>query len=249
MPQRGAPSDGGEASAYANSESQAAIEGFCLGAGEDQVVVNPILAERRAESKLWQLHIAPVLGFDIPDTVCSNSPADIRSAVESMGGHAIVKKLRGTHHRSLLTLAVTPTMLADDDALAAAPLLVQQRIDAECHYRVNVFLDEIMAFRIESDALDWRPGAGRGAVLVELPSALARLCLDFREASGLYYCVLDLVQARDGRVYFLECNPQGQFLFIEQRSGQPVSIAFARMVLGLLDLRDRVASLPQQLPV
>lgn len=249
MPQRGVEVGGDEESeAFVNAECVAALEGYCLTAPPERKIVNPLLAERRAESKLWQLHLARSLGFSVPETLCSNKPEDVRAAVNSMGA-AVVKKLRGTMHRTPLTLRATPEILSDVDALQAAPLIVQKLVEAKCHYRVNVFLDQVLVSRIESESLDWRPSAGREATQTKLAPAVEAACRRFRVAAGLYYCVLDLVEDRSGSIFFLECNPQGQFLFLEQPTGTPLAIEFSAMLLRLLGLDRRVHLLPAGVPL
>lgn len=247
MPQRGIGSLDEEGRAFVDAECRAAFDGLCFTTAPEQIVVNPLLPERVAESKLWQLDAAQTIGFAIPETLCSNDPDDLREAAARLG-HVVVKKLRGTHHRTPLTLDLTPAMLASDAELQAAPMILQARIEAALHYRVHVFLDQVLAFRIVSTELDWRPHAGRGATACRLDPATERRCLRFREVSGLYYCIIDLIEDRRGEIHFLECNPQGQFLFLEQRTGYPIARAFATMVLRLLGREACAGQLAERLP-
>jgi len=43
----------------------------------------------------------------------------------------------------------------------------------------------------------------------------------------LRFSAIDLVEATDGDFWFLEANPNGQWAWIEQRTGAPVSAAIA----------------------
>ena len=47
---------------------------------------------------------------------------------------------------------------------------------------------------------------------------------------------IDMRLTPDGRFVFFEVNPSGEWLFVEERSGQPITEAFA----GLLLARDQV---------
>jgi glutathione synthase/RimK-type ligase-like ATP-grasp enzyme len=50
---------------------------------------------------------------------------------------------------------------------------------------------------------------------------------------GLIYGAIDLRLAKDGRYVFLEINPAGQFLYVEQQSSQPIAAALAaRLAAG-----------------
>ena len=44
---------------------------------------------------------------------------------------------------------------------------------------------------------------------------------------GLVFGTIDLKVADNGELFFLEINPQGQFLYIEIRTGLPISKALA----------------------
>jgi glutathione synthase/RimK-type ligase-like ATP-grasp enzyme len=44
---------------------------------------------------------------------------------------------------------------------------------------------------------------------------------------GLVYGAIDMRRTADGRYVFLEINPAGQWLFIEERTKQPITSAVA----------------------
>jgi len=47
---------------------------------------------------------------------------------------------------------------------------------------------------------------------------------------GLVYGAIDLRLTPDGRYVFLEINPAGQFLYVEQQTGQPIAAALAALL-------------------
>jgi len=47
------------------------------------------------------------------------------------------------------------------------------------------------------------------------------------------YAAIDLIVAPDGRVYFLELNPSGQFGWIEQLTGAPITSRLCDALLGV----------------
>ena len=55
---------------------------------------------------------------------------------------------------------------------------------------------------------------------------------------GLEYGAIDLRLTPDGRYVFLELNPAGQFLYIEQMTGQPITAALASKLLRPSNLRS-----------
>ena len=55
---------------------------------------------------------------------------------------------------------------------------------------------------------------------------------------GLLYGAIDLVETPDGRHVFLELNPSGEFFWLEQQPGLPISAALADILLGLAPRRE-----------
>src|SRR6185312_12158775 len=64
----------------------------------------------------------------------------------------------------------------------------------------------------------------------ELPGALQRRCIALVERMGLCYGAIDMVLTPDGRYVFLEINPNGQYLWIEQATGLPISDAICDLL-------------------
>jgi glutathione synthase/RimK-type ligase-like ATP-grasp enzyme len=87
---------------------------------------------------------------------------------------------------------------------------------------VTVVGDSLFAARIHSQddprtATDWRDMSAE--ILYEpadLPPEVERRCLDFVHSYGLTFGALDLIVTPEGEHVFLENNPVGQFLFVEQ---------------------------------
>jgi glutathione synthase/RimK-type ligase-like ATP-grasp enzyme len=71
---------------------------------------------------------------------------------------------------------------------------------------------------------------------VELPPTVQTAVLDLQRRLGLSYGAIDMRRTPQGDYFFLEVNPAGQWLFVEVRTGQPISQAVA----------DRLADLDQQ---
>ena len=51
-------------------------------------------------------------------------------------------------------------------------------------------------------------------------------------ALGLVYGAIDMRLTPNGEYVFLEVNPAGQWLFIEQATGQPISAAIAEALIA-----------------
>jgi len=94
----------------------------------------------------------------------------------------------------------------------------------------------VIAVAIESQAIpatreDWR--AYRWDVDADFPphlpfrieAELEERCVGLVGSYGLGFGAIDLVQSSDGEMLFLELNPNGQWAWIEQRTGLPMARA------------------------
>jgi D-alanine-D-alanine ligase-like ATP-grasp enzyme len=64
-----------------------------------------------------------------------------------------------------------------------------------------------------------------------LPFETAAKLRELMARLGLTYGAIDLRLTPEGRYVFLEINPAGQFLYIEQATGQPIAAALAQTLL------------------
>jgi hypothetical protein len=214
------------------------IEGFLGGVWETApwFWMNAPAATARAEHKLLQLRHAQQLGFTVPPTLATNCPDAARRFVGP--APAIAKTLvggkltiDGTDH-AIFTSAITAEDLTADDDITACPVIFQPRIETQFDLRVTVVTTQVFAARIflrsrtERD-LDWRR-ADPARLIYErhlLPAELETKCIELVAAMGLTYGALDFVVTPHDEHVFLELNPAGQWGWIEQALGLPITNA------------------------
>lgn len=102
--------------------------------------------------------------------------------------------------------------------------MYQQAVERVADIRAVVIGDKVFATRYvftgaESQHFDsrvnLRDDARMQATAVTLPEAVQKGLLALVRRFGLSYASADLAEAMDGSLYFLDLNPQGQFLFNE----------------------------------
>ncbi len=192
--------------------------------------INPQAAARRAQSKPLQLDIAQRCLLEIPRTLISNEPSEIRAFVESLGANCVFKPLTyGDWHEdgaphALYTARVTPAQLPADDVLRLCPGIFQQCIDKAFEVRVTFMGASCCAVRIDSQStrrgtLDWRAAQDREPLRttpIELPESVYWKCRRLMLEFGIVFGCFDFIVDVDGRWVFLEVNEAGQFLFLEE---------------------------------
>jgi glutathione synthase/RimK-type ligase-like ATP-grasp enzyme len=193
----------------------------------------------RAERKLHQLVIAQELGFTIPPTHIGNSWDDIDQASAGDDQGIIVKMFRGVigdHNKvkAMYTTRLTPEVLADlRERAVPFPGMYQPFLKKVREWRVTVVGDDVFAgaiYTTEDAKDDWRRMQATAAVALRkerLDDTTSDLCRSYLKAMGLGIGSFDLVEGPGGDMTFLECNPSGQFGFLEEILGLPISESVA----------------------
>ena len=61
----------------------------------------------------------------------------------------------------------------------------------------------------------------------ELPESINKYILEYVNKLNMPFGAMDLIESSDGQWYFLECNPNGQWLWIQHLTNLPISNAIA----------------------
>jgi D-alanine-D-alanine ligase-like ATP-grasp enzyme len=104
--------------------------------------------------------------------------------------------------------------------------------------RVTVVGDQVFTAEIDATAtsypVDMRMVLDEAAMRpAGLPAAVEKSLLALTQRLGLTFGAADLRRRPDGRHVFLELNPAGQWLFVEARTGQPITSAVAGLLARL----------------
>ena len=204
------------------------------------LVVNRPSAMVGNNSKLWQLEQIRAHGFLVPPTLATTSPDQVR-AFWAEQGELIFKSLSGVRSR---VTRLRPDQAGRLDDVAWCPTQFQRRIKGRDH-RVHVVGEQVFACEVRSEADDYRYAAHQSLAdaelrATELPAAVARRCRTLAAAMGLVVAGIDLRRTPRGAWYCFEVNPSPAYSYYEQRTGQPICAAIAR----LLATGDRAAWSP-----
>lgn len=201
----------------------------------------------RASHKPIQLQIARQVGFSTPHTLITSSTKAAKNFIDQHQT-VIVKTLAGCSASiddgQPRVLFATKLEGSDSQVLYGlhlAPAIFQQAIEPNVDIRVHVIGDRVLAATItgskvddpKSPVRDWKIAHFKGDMRIaafDLPKPIADMCIAHTKKLGLEFGVIDLVLDRNGVYWFLENNPNGQWAFVEDATGQPIGQSIANLL-------------------
>lgn len=217
--------------AYADAETRHLLLGLLYAL--DCYWMSHPLALRGAGWKGEQLQRAARMGFAVPPSLATNRRGSVDAFMAAhedivfkpLSSPTLAAEAVGPDNRiagGLMTTRITADHDGILDAVAELPCFFQRNIAKRYELRVTVIGDKVFAARIHSQddprtATDWRDMSAE--ILYEeavLPDEIERRCLDFVHSYGLTFGALDLIVTPEGDHVFLENNPVGQFLFVQE---------------------------------
>lgn len=197
---------------------------------------------RHANQKITQLILAKEIGFEIPNTIITNYWPPIHHIPSD---DIIYKASRPLFYsdNTLNALFTTPFHNTKNDLPAdnnPFPGIWQPLLQKEREWRVTVVGNDIFdaAIYTANDAKDdWRLHQHDPEKVTfkheVFPDEQKEKCLQYLGKLGLCFGAFDFVENSEGTITFLECNPNGQFRWIEDSLGHPISQAIASKLINI----------------
>ncbi|WP_333627531.1 hypothetical protein [Sphingobacterium siyangense] len=187
-----------------------------------------------AENKLYQLKVAKDIGFNIPETLITTNKQEVIAFYERKK-NIIVKPISQTRIDSynkpqfIFTSKVTSSQIESIEAYDLTPCIFQEEIKKELELRVTVVKDRVFTAQVNSQQdketlTDWRRKKLEFTTF-ELPQDQQYLCRKLLGEMDLKFGAIDLILSPDGKYTFLEINPNGQWVWIENETGLNISEA------------------------
>lgn len=207
--------------------------------------IGSILFDGYSSSKMEQIAKAISVGLNVPDTCFTNRQEEIYAMahkhqelvlkpISSMG---IFEEDKGVEY-VFYTQKVSQQEIANapKEAFTQTVSYVQEYIPKAFELRVTIVAKRVFACKIESQHLadnegriDWRQGYEHGLKHEPyvLPDDISKKCIKFLDRMRLNFGAFDFIVTPAGEYVFLECNPNGQWLWIEMETGLKISEAIA----------------------
>jgi hypothetical protein len=195
---------------------------------------------RRAEIKALQLAEAAKAGLTTPHTLISNDPTRAAAFVDGLGDttECAIKPLIAVgvtdEHGYRLPFTTTLPVGHPLDSVALAPNMFQPYIEKAFELRCVVIGDRLFCASINSQAdditrKDWRAGQREHAIFA-LPEHVAAAIRRLMASFGLNFASIDMIVTPEGEFVFLELNPNGQWLWLENELGLPLVATMADLL-------------------
>jgi hypothetical protein len=214
---------------------------------KDVFSIGSIVYDRVSVSKMLQLKMARDLGMNVPATCFSNRKEDIVRFAEKYE-YVVLKSiendnvwLNDEYEYVFYAQKVKSSLLADnpEEMFSQTVSYVQNYIEKQFELRITVVGEQVFACKIDSQILDedkgkvdWRQGYDHGLKHepFDLPETIRHFCSMYLERMNLHFGCFDMIVTPDNEYVFLECNPNGQWLWIELATGMKISAAIAEIL-------------------
>lgn len=205
--------------------------------------VSPPDVMQAARWKLAQLSLAHDLGFQVPQTLVTSDAA--KAAAFTQSGPTIIKavaegyvRVDDEERRGGTTRIDAAWDLAE---VEVAPVLLQREISKVADLRITAIGRELFAVRITAppdSPLDVRMADADSCryEVVDLDPQLSAALGTYLDWWGLRFGAFDLAEDAAGMIWFLECNPAGQWAWLEPFTDLDMTRALVDLLLDPMGL-------------
>jgi ATP-grasp ribosomal peptide maturase len=194
-----------------------------------------------AEFKPTQLRTAVSCGLTVPRTLLTSDPDQARIFCESTERGVVYKPLSATNIvtaddvRLIYTSRVCGKDLDEIDVSLTMNLL-QEWVPKRHDVRVTVVGHRLFGVAIHAGSpdayIDWRADYDSlGYEPIAVPDHVSQGISAYMNRFGLMYGAFDFAITEECW-YFLECNANGQFGWLEAETGLPITPAMADLLIG-----------------
>jgi len=145
--------------------------------------------------------------------------------------------------RVVFTQLLTLDRLEELDSLAVCPAIFQEYVEKQVELRITIVGDQVFTAAIHSQEhpetqVDFRRLAlmtnheSVKHTIFDLPIEIRSKLLSLMNKLGLVFGCVDMILTPRGEYVFLEVNPAGQWGWIEQMTGMPITEALVELLVS-----------------
>ena len=210
-------------------------------------VVNKPQANFSANNKVDQLLYASKYGDNIkvPETILTNNPEELRLFYRSLSKVSfkllkapIIKTENDDEYLTCYNNIVTDQHVENAGLIINNPSLFQEYVEKDYELRITALENKVVGIKIDSQnsdlsKVDFRRYDFENVEYqqIDLPENVTRFCYDILKHYNLSFGELDFIKNKNGDYVFLELNPNGQWLWLELKSGYNLTKDIAENLL------------------
>lgn len=200
-----------------------------------------------AQAKILQYKYALECGLNVPSTIIANT----KKAIVDFAKHhneLILKPIKscgiqtGEEEYIFYSTKLSIDTLDDlpDETFSQTLNFIQEYIPKQFELRITIVGKKLFAVKIDTQHLDdlegkvdWRQADDEHIKYSDysLPTEIEDKLLMLLDKLGLNFGCIDMIVSHDGSYTFLECNPNGQWLWLEIVVKQDISGAIAEWLV------------------
>lgn len=172
---------------------------------------------RKTENKIYQLMYASRNGFNIPQSYIGNSS---EACIKYKKSKSIIKPITTgkTYGKNGWELYQTSIFKGVDEDIDFTPVYLQDYISKQFEVRITIVGRKIYPVRIDTkNQVDWRADyQNHRYTRITCPDDIIMKCYKLMDDFNLEFGAFDFIVTSDNEWIFLEVNPNGQWLWLEQ---------------------------------
>jgi hypothetical protein len=236
---------------YCQDETRSLIQSL-PGLFPDAIWINNYYNLRLPSRRINQIPLTRQLKINIPPTLVTNEYEPIKDFLLKHG-ECIIKPMdyagflhSGNQYGCFTRPINIETVESLKDSVHLAPVFIQKRVEKKAEYRVTLIGEKSFVCRIEPRNLDdadvnqdWRVTNPENLDHIQdsLPDAYIAKLQKMLQLLGLHFGAFDIIRDNNDVLNFIELNPNGQWLWIEQLTKMP-------MIEAMIELIEKLGSNP-----
>ncbi len=222
---------------YIEQESNVMLSNLIHAIPGQRWISNPINMEQAAY-KPYNIRVAQEIGFEIPETIISNSPEGVEKFMHNLNLEYVALKpvetpwIKSTDNSFLFfTKKIHKNRISEwRKQIQVCPVILQEYIEKSVELRITVIDNQVFPCAIHSQRSeltkeDWRKYDidNTPHETFQLPEDIKQKCVALLKNLGIRFGCIDMILTPENRYVFLEINPAGQWLWIEELTGLSIS--------------------------
>lgn len=181
-----------------------------------KVITKPSIL-RKAENKVFQMAYASKHGWNIPKSYIGNDEVMGNEFTQTL---SIIKPLTTgkTYGKNGWELYQTNIFREIKEDIRLTPIYLQYYIPKQYEVRLTIIDRKVYAVRIDTkNKIDWRMDyQNHKYTMIACPENIIKKCYQMMADFDLIFGAFDFIVTPENEWVFLEVNPNGQWLWLEQ---------------------------------